>query len=72
MAEPFLGLSAADRADALGVAASATGRPVHVLEKDVWVVWTLDALFTGPELRYTEFPTRRTRRAALGPSGTDR
>lgn len=48
MAEAFLGLSAADRADALGVAATATGRPVHVLEKDVWVVWMLDALFAGP------------------------
>jgi len=48
MPEAFLGLSAADRADALGVAAEETGRPVHVLEKDIWVVWTLDALFKGP------------------------
>jgi hypothetical protein len=48
VAEPFLSLSPADRADALGVAATATGRPVHVLEKDVWVVWMLEALFSGP------------------------
>jgi hypothetical protein len=31
-----------------------------------------NALFTGPALRYAERPTRRTRRAALGPSGTER
>jgi Nucleotidyl transferase AbiEii toxin, Type IV TA system len=40
-------LSARDRRDALGVAASASGRPVHLLEKDVWVVWALEALFTS-------------------------
>jgi len=31
----------------LGVAATASGRPVHLLEKDIWVVWTLDALFSS-------------------------
>lgn len=46
--EAFLSLSATDRADALGVAATASGRPAHLLEKDVWVVWTLDALFASP------------------------
>ncbi|MBX6364488.1 MAG: nucleotidyl transferase AbiEii/AbiGii toxin family protein [Gemmatimonadetes bacterium] len=45
MSEPFLRLSAADRADALGVAADASGRPAHLLEKDVWIVWVLEALF---------------------------
>ena len=29
----------------LAVAASASGRPVHLLEKDIWVVWCLDTLF---------------------------
>lgn len=48
MAEAFLQLSAADRRDALGVAATASGRPVHLLEKDVWVVWSLSALFDAP------------------------
>lgn len=38
MADPFLSLSAADRRDALGVAADRSGRPAHLLEKDVWVV----------------------------------
>lgn len=48
MAEAFLQLSAQDRRDALEVAASASGRPAHLLEKDVWVVWTLAALFASP------------------------
>ena len=45
MAEPFLSLSAQDRRDALGVAADRSGRPVHLLEKDVWVVWALQTIF---------------------------
>jgi predicted nucleotidyltransferase component of viral defense system len=45
MTEAFLGLSAAERGEALQVAASTSGRPLHVLEKDVWVVWTLSTLF---------------------------
>jgi hypothetical protein len=45
MPEPFLHLSPSDRADALEVAAAELGRPAGLLEKDVWVVWTLDALF---------------------------
>ena len=45
MAESFLCLPASERADALEVAAAALGRPAGLLEKDVWVVWTLNALF---------------------------
>lgn len=45
MAEAFLQLSARDRREALGVAASVSGRPLHLLEKDVWVVWALATLF---------------------------
>jgi hypothetical protein len=45
MAELFLSLSAQDRRDALGVAADRSGRPVHLLEKDVWVVWALQTIF---------------------------
>ena len=47
MAEFFLQLPPDDRRDALGVAAAASGRPIHVLEKDVWVVWTLQKLFAA-------------------------
>ncbi len=45
MPEPFLQLSRGDRADALAVAAAELGRPAGLLEKDLWVVWTLGALF---------------------------
>lgn len=45
MAEAFLSLTADERREALQVAASRSGRPIHLLEKDVWVVWALSALF---------------------------
>lgn len=48
MAEAFLRLPQEDRADALGTAAFESGRPADLLEKDVWVVWALDALFRSP------------------------
>ena len=48
MSDIFLQLPAADRCEALGVAATKSGRPIHLLEKDVWVVWTLDVLFGAP------------------------
>jgi predicted nucleotidyltransferase component of viral defense system len=48
MPDQFLHLSDAERSEALGVAASESGRPPHLLEKDVWVVWCLNALFDSP------------------------
>lgn len=48
MPEPFLALAPSDRAAALDVAASRSGRPAHLLEKDVWVVWTLQTLYAAP------------------------
>lgn len=48
MADRFLDLSSADRRDALEVAGAASGRPLHLLEKDVWVVWALETLFAAP------------------------
>ena len=48
MPESFFSVSRRDQADALGVAASRSGRPVHLLEKDVWVVWALETLFAAP------------------------
>ena len=47
MAE-FFQLSAAERLDALNVAADKSGVPPHLLEKDLWVVWSLRHLFAGP------------------------
>lgn len=45
MAEDFFTLSAEDRREALRVAADRSGRPLHLLEKDIWVVWALQTLF---------------------------
>ena len=48
MAERYLDLSRADRREVLDIAASASGRPAYLLEKDIWVVWTLHMLFGDP------------------------
>jgi predicted nucleotidyltransferase component of viral defense system len=45
MAESLFSLSRTDQAEALQVAAGRTGRPAHLLEKDIWVVWTLAAIY---------------------------
>jgi hypothetical protein len=44
----FFELSAGERLEALAQAANASGRPPHLLEKDVWVVWSLRHLFAAP------------------------
>ena len=51
----FFALSAADRREALAVAADASGRPIHLLEKDVWVVWTLQELFESAQGEHLVF-----------------
>lgn len=48
MAERYLDLDLIDRREVLDVAAGASGRPAYLLEKDIWVVWSLDTLFAGP------------------------
>ncbi len=48
MAERFLELPPADRADILQAMATRLGRTEVILEKDVWVCWTLGALFGLP------------------------
>ncbi len=45
MADAFLLLPVASRRAALTAAADESGRPAHLLEKDVWVVWALAALY---------------------------
>jgi hypothetical protein len=48
MPDDYFRLSKEDRGEALGFAASHSGRPPHLLEKDIWVVWTLGILFGAP------------------------
>ena len=49
MAETFLRLDARERADILRTAAARHRRSPVILEKDVWVCWALDALFSMPD-----------------------
>lgn len=48
MAEYFFELNRDDQREVLEQARAKTDRPTHLLEKDVWVVWTLGALFDSP------------------------
>lgn len=48
MSESFFHLNVQDQEEALQVAASASGRAPHLLEKDIWVVLALSALFESP------------------------
>ena len=45
MADAWFSLSPADQHEALEFAAASTGRPAHLLEKDIWIVWTLGAIY---------------------------
>ena len=47
MTEHYLSLSREDGLEALGVAATQSGRAAHLLEKDIWVVWAIDGLFSS-------------------------
>jgi hypothetical protein len=48
VSENFLTLSREERLEALQVAATNSGRPEHLLEKDVMVVWAIQGLFESP------------------------
>ncbi len=54
MAE-FFQLSTAERLDTLNAVADISGLPPHLLEKDIWVVWALHQLFTGPYAEHLVF-----------------
>ena len=49
MGEAFLSLAARERADILRTAAGRSGRAAIILEKDIWVCWVLEALFSMPD-----------------------
>jgi predicted nucleotidyltransferase component of viral defense system len=46
--EYFFELAQDDQREALEQVCAATGRPNHLLEKDLWVFWTLRTLFASP------------------------
>ncbi|GHU15143.1 hypothetical protein AGMMS50225_28180 [Betaproteobacteria bacterium] len=48
MTKDFFTLSQHDRRQALEYASERSGRPAHLLEKDIWVVWALQILFASP------------------------
>lgn len=48
MAEDFFSLPREDQREALEYARAESGRPAHLLEKDLWVVWALRTLFDSP------------------------
>lgn len=48
MAEAFLSLAPSDRKDVLETAAARLDRPAVILEKDVWICWVLQTLFSIP------------------------
>lgn len=47
----YFQLSQNDQREALGVASGISGRSAHLLEKDIWVVWSLCQLFQSPFAR---------------------
>ncbi|HFK2002873.1 TPA: nucleotidyl transferase AbiEii/AbiGii toxin family protein [Pseudomonas aeruginosa] len=44
----FFELKESDQSEALEFASQNLGRPAFVLEKDIWVVWTLGKIFSAP------------------------
>ncbi len=55
MSDDFLRLSVQDRADILQTAAGELGFTAQVLEKDAWVCWSLDKLFSLPNAHAMAF-----------------
>lgn len=53
--EEYITLSAEDQDAAIGVATTESGKPAYLLEKDVWVVWALAALFDSPFAEHLVF-----------------
>jgi len=45
VAESWFELNTADQSEALEIASAQTGRPAHLLEKDIWIVWVLSAIY---------------------------
>ena len=46
--DAFLSLPAHERTEILQTVAARTGRQADLLEKDIWICWALDILFSNP------------------------
>ena len=55
MSESFIQLSLGEQKEILNSAVIQLGKQAQVLEKDYWVCWTLDALFSMPEVHPMAF-----------------
>jgi Nucleotidyl transferase AbiEii toxin, Type IV TA system len=51
----FFQLPVTERREALDAAADTSGLPPHLLEKDIWVVWSLRHVFAGPYANHLVF-----------------
>ena len=49
MAEDYLSLDAQEQGDILRTVALRSGRPAVILEKDIWVCWALQTVFSVPD-----------------------
>ena len=49
MTEAFLTLNPRERSDILGTAAARSGTQALILEKDIWLCWVLETLFSIPD-----------------------
>ncbi len=55
MAESWFELNPADQSEALEIGSAQTGRPAHLLEKDIWIVWVLSAIYNSVLSEYLTF-----------------
>ncbi|OCX68667.1 nucleotidyl transferase AbiEii/AbiGii toxin family protein [Acidithiobacillus thiooxidans] len=55
MTKSWFSLSRDDQIEALEFAAARTERPAHLLEKDIWVVWVLSAIYESDLARKLTF-----------------
>ena len=69
MAEHYPDLGPGDRREVLEYAASESGRPAYLLQKDIWVVWALQTLFDAPMGAPLVFKGGTSLSKAYGPSG---
>ena len=49
MSEAYLSLEAKEQGEILRVGADRSGRPPAILEKDIWLCWVLQVIFSIPD-----------------------